>query len=233
MPPFNAKIGSHEGKSFGAYYAKAPSSSASTLILIQEIFGVNAGMRKMVDDWARQGYHAICPDLFWRQQEGVELTDQSEAEWAKAMEFFTGFDVELGIRDLISTMRFARSQENSNKKAGTMGFCLGGKLAFLMAEETDADCNVSFYGVGLDEHLEEVPNIKKPLLMHIAENDSYMPEEKQDRVRAAVRKNKMVNCYLYPGVEHAFAREGGKHYDYGSARLALSRSKDFMALHLR
>jgi carboxymethylenebutenolidase len=232
MPPFNTHIKTHDGHSMGAYHAAPKNPDAPALIVIQEIFGVNAGMRQMCDAWAHTGYHAVCPDIFWRQQVGVELTDKTPEEWGAAMGYFKGFDTDLGMKDLQSTLNHARAINGANGKVGSIGFCLGGKLAFLMATQSDADCNISYYGVGLGDMMGDVANIKKPLLMHFAQNDTYMDAATLQNVTHALSHNKNAHTYIYAGVEHAFARVNGVHYDVAAASLAQQRSMDFLKTHL-
>lgn len=232
MPPFNIEIQSHDGKTFGAYLAKANKANAPVLLVIQEIFGVNESMRAMCDNWAREGYHAICPDIFWRQQPGVELTDKTPAEWQQAIAYMNGMDLELCMKDLQSTLKQARALPGTNGRIGTMGFCLGGKLAYLMAARSDANCNISYYGVGLTELLNEVPNIKNPLLMHFAENDKYLNGDALQKVRDAVAKNPRIESYVYAGVEHAFSRINGEHFDADAAKKAFERSFKFLDVNL-
>src|SRR5262249_42138677 len=125
-------------------------------------------MRGMCDDFAKKGYIAVCPDLFWRQQPGVQLTDKSPAEWDRAFELYKAFDVEAGVRDLLAALAHVRNIKGCSGKVGAVGYCLGGKLAYLMAARSDADATVSYYGVGLDEMLGEIYDIRAPLLLHIA-----------------------------------------------------------------
>ena len=162
-------INSSDGGEFGLYVEK-PSGGGATgvVVCIQEIFGVNHAMRDIAKLWADQGYIAISPDLFWRQEPRVDITDGSEEEWQKAFSLYQGFDVEKGIDDLKSTIAHARAMDGSNGKVGTVGFCLGGKLAYLTATRTDADANVGYYGVGIEELLDEAGNISAPLVLHIA-----------------------------------------------------------------
>jgi carboxymethylenebutenolidase len=229
---FNLTIPSHDGKSFGAYMARAAAARAPALIIIQEIFGVNAGLRQMCDEWAARGYHAICPDLFWRQEPGVEISDKTPQEWQKALALLGGFDLDNGIKDLISTLDVARRMDGGNGKAGTIGFCLGGKLAFYMAAKSDADCNVSYYGIELEKALGLVPAIAKPLLMHIAAEDKFVSRDEQMKIRAGVSANPRITAYVYEGVNHAFARVNGEHYDAGAAKLAEARTEEFLAKNL-
>jgi len=217
-------IPANDGGSFKAYVEMPANGAGPVILCIQEIFGVNHAMRDIAKHWADQGYIAIAPDLFWRQEPGVDITDQSEEEWKKAFSLFQGFDVEKGIDDLKATIAYARKMEGSTGKVGTVGFCLGGKLAYLLACRSDADCNVSYYGVGIDELLGESGNIKNPLVMHIAEEDGFVPKEAQEKIKAGLADVDAVTVYSYPGMDHAFARIGGVPYDEANANLANGRS---------
>lgn len=221
-----------DGGSFSAYIARPARPAAGAVIVIQEIFGVNAVMRGVCDHLASLGYIAICPDLFWRQEPGITLTDKSEAEWQRAFALYQGFDLEKGVADLKSTLAAARKVEGGNGKVGTIGYCLGGRLAFLMATRSDADCNVSYYGVSLEEHLQESGNISKPLLMHIAEKDKFVPATAREEIVAVMGKNPMTTLRVYPGVNHAFARVGGEHYDQSSATTANTLTEEFLNTYL-
>lgn len=226
-------INAHDKGSFSAYVAYPETDlPAPGVVVIQEIFGVNAGMREICDNLAKAGFVACCPDLFWRQKPGVQLTDKTEAEWAQAFEFFKGFNVDLGVEDLKSALAFLRADSDCTKKVGTMGYCLGGKLAYLMSTRSDADCNVSYYGVGIQDLLNEAGNIKHALLMHIAEKDKYVPIDAQQKILNALNKHRQVEIHVYPDVDHAFARPNGQHYDKQAAQMANARTADFLASHL-
>ncbi len=221
-----------DGGSFSAYLATPKSGKGPGIVLIQEIFGVNKVMRDLADGFAAQGYTVMCPDLFWRQEPGVQITDKTEAEWKKAFSLMQGFNTDKGVDDLKATLAALRKHPACTGKAGSIGYCLGGKLAFLMATRSDSDANVSYYGVGLQELLGEAKNIKKPLLLHIAEKDQFVPPEAQKKVIEALKGNKLVTIYTYPGADHAFARIGGQHYDKKSADLANQRTAEFLKKHL-
>jgi carboxymethylenebutenolidase len=211
-----------------------PGSSKANagILVIQEIFGVNKVMRDICDDLARQGYLALCPDLFWRQEPGVNITDKTKEEWDKAFKLFGGFNLDKGVDDLKASLAVLRKLPGCNGKAGAVGYCLGGRLAFLMATRSDADAAVSYYGVMLAEHLGEVANIRKPLLMHVATEDKFVPKDQQQKVKAAVGANPNVTLHEYQGKDHAFARVGGEHYDKAAAELANQRSAEFFRKHL-
>jgi carboxymethylenebutenolidase len=228
----NIKIKSHDGKEFGAYLAKANKPKAASIVVIQEIFGVNAGLVHIADTWAARGYHAIVPDLFWRMQPGVEISDKTDAEWKQAFGFYQKFDKQNGLKDLITTLNYARGMEGASSKGASMGYCLGGLMAFNMAVHSDADCNVSYYGGGIENELAGVPDIKRPLLMHLAGNDEHMGPDAQAKIKAAVEKNSNVTLQVYPGTQHAFARVNGVHENKEAAQLADKRTQEFFAKNL-
>jgi len=221
-----------DGGSFSAYLAMPATTPAPAVVVIQEIFGVNRVMRDLTDAYAAQGYIAVCPDLFWRIEPGIDITDQSQAEWDKAFELFGKFDVDLGVQDLITTLGHARALDGCSGKAGTVGYCLGGKMAYLMATRSDADANVSFYGVGLDAMIGEADRIAKPYLSHVAENDGFVPKEAQATFIPVLDSNAHATVHVYAGQDHAFARVGGQHYHEGSADLANGRTAEFFRTHL-
>jgi carboxymethylenebutenolidase len=214
--------------SFSAYLAEPAVKSAGAVVLIQEVFGVNQVMREIADWVADLGFLAICPDLFWRLEPGVDITDKSEAEWKKAFELFGKFDQQKGIEDLKATLAAARTLPGSNGRAATMGYCLGGRLAFMMAEQSDADANISYYGVGLDNLLGDLDKITRPLLVHIADKDEFFPAEGRAKVVAATKGHPQITCYTYPA-NHAFARVGGTHWHGLSAAIANGRSAEVLA----
>jgi carboxymethylenebutenolidase len=209
---------------FSAYLAVPATTPGPGIVVAQEIFGVNQVMREVCDWLAREGFVACCPDIFWRIEPGIQLTDKSEAEWARAFELFGLFDADKGIEDLKATLAQLRGHEACNGKVGSVGYCLGGKLAYLMATRSDADCNVGYYGVGLAELLGEAGNISTPLLLHLASKDQFVPADAQEKIKAGLSGNPNVTLHVYEGQDHAFARLGGDHYDKTSADLANGRS---------
>ena len=230
MSGMEITIKADDGGEFMGYLATPESGNGPGVVVIQEIFGVNDVMRGITDGFAEAGYISLCPDIFWRQEPGIQLTDQSEEEWARAFELFNGFDLDKGVQDLDSTIETLRGLEGCSGKVGTVGFCLGGRLAYLTATRTKADAAVGYYGVMLTEHLEE--NINAPLILHVPTEDEFVPKEQQAEVHAALDGNDMVSIHDYVGQDHAFARVGGKHYDQASADLARGRTLDHFKAHL-
>src|SRR5499426_2433148 len=151
-------ITSFDGDEFDAYLALPASGSGPGVALLQEIFGVNRVMRSIADWYARRGFVVICPDLFWRQERGVQLTDQTEAEWQRAFALYQGLDVDKAVEDAGATLAFLRQHPACMGKVGAVGFCLGGKLAYLLATRYAPDCSIGYYGVGIENALDEVAN---------------------------------------------------------------------------
>jgi carboxymethylenebutenolidase len=222
-------IASPEG-SFTGYLAKPAMGQGPGIVVIQEIFGVNKVMRDLCDWLAGEGYMALCPDLFWRIEPGIDITDQSEAEWKKAFDLFGKFDVDKGVADIGATIRTLRPL--SSGKIGAVGYCLGGQLAYLAACHTSADASVGYYGVNIQNRLDDAKGIKKPLMLHIAGKDEFVPAEAQEQVVAGLRDNPFVTIHRYPEMDHAFARPGGAHYDKATADEANDRTLKFFARHL-
>jgi carboxymethylenebutenolidase len=218
--------------SFSAYVARPAAARAPAVVAIQEIFGVNAVMRQVCDQLAERGYLAVCPDLFWRLEPGVDITDQSEAEWDKALSLMTHFDVDQGVEDIRRTIDQIRADPGCNGKVGAVGYCLGGRLAFLTATRTDSDASVGYYGVGVETYLAEEERLADPLMLHIAEEDAFVPRKAQKMIISTLKDHPQVTIYTYPGRDHAFARPGGQHYHEADARLANERTESFFKKHL-
>lgn len=209
---------------FSAYLARPDAAKAPAVVAIQEIFGVNAVMRGVCDTLARRGFLAICPDLFWRIEPGVDITDQSQAEWDKAFALYNAFDVDAGVQDIAATIATARTLPASTGKVGAVGYCLGGLLAYLTATRTDADAAVGYYGVGIESRLDEAEKLANPLMLHIAEEDQFVPKAAQAMITGALKNHPQVQVFTYPGRDHAFARPGGDHYNAADATTANERT---------
>lgn len=227
------KITSEDGGSFTGYLASPSAGKGPGVIVIQEIFGVNANVRAVADRLANNGFFALAPDLFWRQEPGINLEAKTQADWDKAFQLYQGFDVDKGIEDLTSAMDLLRRRDGVNGKVGCQGYCLGGLLAYLMATRSSTDAAVGYYGVGIDGKLDEARNIRKPLLLHIASADAFVDAKAQQVIHDALDQHPLVTLYDYPGMDHAFTRPGGEHYDKANADLANQRSLDFLSQHLK
>ncbi|WP_437295593.1 dienelactone hydrolase family protein [Sorangium sp. So ce426] len=218
--------------SFDCYVARPGAAVAPVIVVIQEIFGVNAGIRSIADAYAEKGYIAVCPDLFWRAQRGVDMCESDEGDVAKGFALYGAYDFDKGPRDIAATVAAARAMPGASGKVGVTGYCLGGLLTFLTAARADADVFVAYYGGGTEKYVAEGVNIERPLLMHLAGDDEYIGEDAQATIRAALRDNQHVEIHTYPGRNHAFARPGGARYDAADATLANRRTDAFFKQHL-
>lgn len=220
--------------SFSAYCALPESGTGPGIVVLQEIFGVNQVMRDLCDGFAADGYIAVAPDLFWRIEPGVQLTDKSQAEWDKAFELMNAFlpDFEKGVGDIAATIAHVRGMEGCTGKVGAVGYCLGGSLAYATACFTDADACSGYYPVQIEDSLEMAAKIKNPLILHIAEKDGFCPPEAQEKIQTALGDNAHVTIHSYPGVDHAFARVGGDNYDADAALAANGRTAELFQKNL-
>ncbi|MBB3257179.1 carboxymethylenebutenolidase [Paraburkholderia bannensis] len=216
-------IPSNDGQTFAAYLATPQYGSGPGIVLLQEIFGINGYMRDMADLLAEEGYVVLVPDLFWRMTPGVNLAYEG-ADLEQALQYNTRLDVDRAVQDVAATMAALRGLRQQVGKVGALGFCLGGKLAMLTAARTDVDCAVSYYGVGLDAFLDEISAIRCPMAFHFAADDSLCPPPVREAIQAEMSRNPLIDQYVYPDCDHAFATPERASYDKPAASMAWSRT---------
>lgn len=221
--------------SFSAYLARpAPSARPIPMVVvIQEIFGINKDMRDTCDELAAQGYGALCPDMFWRIEPGVELSSFNEAEWQRGLALYEAFDIDRGVDDIATTVALGRQLPGVSGKVGVMGFCLGGLLTFITASRGGADAAVSYYGGGTERYVGEGQQLSAPLMMHLAEEDEFIGKAAQTMIRDALSSHLQVKICSYPDCQHAFARRNGEHFHAEAAQLANARTATFLRMHLK
>ena len=216
---------------FTGYLARPAGGAKAAVIVIQEIFGVNPGIRQKCDKLAAEGYIALAPDLFWRLKPGIVLDPDITAEFNEALDWMGQFDQDAGIRDIQAAITFLRREEGASK-VGCVGYCLGGRLAFMTAARTDIDASVGYYGVGIDGLLGEAAAITTPVLLHIPTADGFVPPEAQAAMHAGLDGHPKVTLHDYEGLDHGFATEIGKRRDDTAATLADARTSAFFGEHL-
>jgi carboxymethylenebutenolidase len=218
--------------SFDAYVAEPDGTPRAAVVVIQEIFGVNEGIRRKADHWAEQGYLAVAPDLFWRLEPGVELDPDVESEFKQALALMGRFDQDRGIADIEAAIRTARARLPEGGKVGVVGYCLGGRLAYMTAARTDVDASVGYYAVGIPGLLGEKHAIARPLALHIAGADHFVTPDQQQAMHEGLDDHPRVTLWDYPGEDHGFAAEMGKRRSEQAAQAADRRTEDFFAEHL-
>lgn len=217
---------------FDAYVAKPSAQPKAAIIVIQEIFGVNEGIRRKCDAWAEAGYLAYAPDLFWREKPHIELDADNPEQLQAAFGHFSAFDQDQGLRDIEATIKTAHAALGGSGKVGLVGYCLGGRLAFMAACRTDGDAFVGYYGVGIDNLLGEQHAIGKPVLLHVPTADGFVGPDVQKAMHDGLSDNRHVTLHDYEGLDHGFAAETGNRRDEKAAQLADKRTADFFADHL-
>jgi carboxymethylenebutenolidase len=220
-------IGSADG-TFGAYISRPGKLPAPAVVVLHELFGVNADIRATCDELAAQGFIAIAPDLFWRQEAGVDLGVTSEADWQHGLRLYMAFDRDTGARDVMETVRTAVDLRESTGKVALLGYCLGGLMVFLTAARYEVDAAVAYHGGETEKYLGEVGGLEAPLLMHLAEEDEFISKAAQAEIKAALAGKANAKVYSYPGQHHAFARHNGMHYNAAAAVLANRRTSEFL-----
>ena len=215
---------------FKLYVARPADEPKAAIVVIQEIFGVNAGIRRKCDKWAEAGYLAVSPDLFFRLEPGVELDPDVEPEFQRALELMGKFDPNQGVKDIEAAIKYARSQ--GAEKVGAVGYCLGGKLAYMVATRTDSDATVGYYGVQIDQMVGEKHAIANPLMLHVPTEDHFVDKEAQKAMHEGLDDHPKVTLHDYDGLDHGFATEFGDRRDEEGAQLADSRTEAFFKEHL-
>jgi carboxymethylenebutenolidase len=218
---------------FGAYIARPKASPASAVVVLQELFGVNADIRKTCDEIAEQGFLAVAPDLFWRQEPGVDLTVTSEADWQHGLRLYQAYDRDAGARDVKDTVNAVAKLPGCTAMVAVLGYCLGALMVFLTAVRYGVDAAVAYHGGDTEKYLGEIDGLNAPMLMHLAEEDEFISKPAQAEIKTALARKPNATVYSYPGQNHAFSRHGGAHYNAEAAALAHERTYAFLNRQLR
>src|SRR6202167_2686769 len=218
---------------FRAYISRPAKLPAPAVVVLQELFGVNADIRATCDELAAQGFIAIAPDLFWRQEPGVDLNVRSEADWQHGLRLYAAYDRDAGVKDIRETIRAAIELPGSTGKVALQGYCLGALMAFITAARYGVDAAVAYHGADTEKYLGEVGGLDAPLLMHLGEEDEFISKPAQAEIKAALARKANAAVYSYPGQRHAFARHNGTHYNATAAALANARTREFLHQQLR
>ena len=216
----------------GAYLAVPDRAPAGAVIAIMEIWGVNDTMRHHAREFAESGFVCLVPDLFWRQMPGVELSDRDPEDVKTAFDLYYDFDYDLGVADMRGTADYLKELPQTNGKVGAVGYCLGGKLCYLMCCRTDIDCAVAYYGTYIEHNIREAPNLHRPFMLHMAMRDRWVQAEVNELLERRLSPNPLVTIQKYPDADHAFARIGGRTYSKPEADRAFTLSTDFFRRHL-
>jgi carboxymethylenebutenolidase len=225
-------ISGHDG-TFGAYIARPDVLPAPAVVVLQELFGVNADIREKCDELAEQGFLAVAPDLFWRQEPGVDLSVRSEPDWQHGLRLYQAYDRDAGVRDIKDTIGTVANMPECNGKIAVLGYCLGALMTFLTAVRYRVDAAIAYHGGDTEKYLGELDGLRASLLMHLAEEDEFISKPAQAEIKAALARKPNATVYSYPGQCHAFSRHNGAHYNAAAATLANGRTSEFLNQQLR
>ena len=218
---------------FSAYIARPKVLPAPAVLVLHDVFGVNTDIRKHCDELAEQGFIAVAPDLFWRQEPGVDLSVTSEPDWQHGLRLNQAYDRDAGARDVKDTANVVGTLPGCIGKVVVLGYCLGGLMTFLTAARYGVDAAVVYHGGDTEKYLGEVNGLHAPLLMHLAEEDEFISKAAQAEIKTTLTSKPNATVYSYPEQRHAFSRHSGTHYNAAAAALANGRTSEFLRQHLR
>src|ERR1700691_2857491 len=219
---------------FAAYIARPKAVRAPAVVVLQELFGVNADIRRHCDELAEQGFLAVAPDLFWRQEPGIDLKVTSEADWQHGLRLYGTYDRDAGAKDVKDTVDAVRKLPECSGKVAVLGYCLGALMVFLTAVRFNGiDAAVAYHGGDTEKYLGEIDGLHAPILMHLAEEDEFISKAAQAEIKVALAEKPNATVYSYRGKNHAFPRHNGKHYNAAAAHLANGRTSEFLNRQLR
>lgn len=221
----------HGEAAIPVYVARPDGKARGAIIVYQEIFGVNPGIRKMADEWASRGYLAVAPDVFWRQQPGVEFDADVPDQFQQAIAMMMKHDFDQGIADVEAVIHWIRSEQGVTN-VGFVGFCMGGRVAYMAATRTDIDASVGYYGVMINQMLGEKHAIARPLMLHIPTADGFVPPEAQLAIHQGLDDHPKVTLHDYEGMDHGFAAQSGSRRMEDAAQLADARTAAFFLEHV-
>jgi carboxymethylenebutenolidase len=218
--------------SFGAYIARPKTLPAPAVVVLHEVFGVNADIREHCDRLAEEGFLAVAPDLFWRIEPGVDLSVTSQPDWEHGLRLYQAFDRDAAAKDVKDAVDTVARLPDCNGKVALLGYCLGGLMTFITAARYGVHAGVAFHGAETEKYLNEAAGLNAPLLMHLAEEDEFMSKDAQAEIKAALADKPNITIYSYPGQYHAFSRINGAHYNAEAAALANRRTSEFLRQQL-
>lgn len=217
------KIASLEGLEIGAYVALPTKSAGPVILVVHDVSGITNALKAYCEALATQGFIAVCPDMFGRVRQSGKNINTDVA-------LLDAFDTEAGLCDLLSVLAHARVMKGCNGKVGTVGFGLGGRLTYLLAVRSDIDVTVSYYGRDIARYLDEIQDIARPILLHLAGNDASMDNNARNRILQKSIRNERVTTQIHAEAKYGFALEGNTTYDRPLAEEALKATMDFLLI---
>ena len=214
---------------YGAYLSLPPAGKGPGIVLFEEIFGVNRHIRAVADQYTLDGFVVLAPDVFWRAGARLEFGYEGE-DRERAVANMKSLDPKKAAEDIKTTVAALRARPEVAGKVAALGYCMGGRLAYIAAATAGVDAAVSFYGGAIHDQLERVPSIKCPMQFHYGGKDQAIPLEAVEKVKAAF-KGKNAEFHIYPA-GHGFNCWDRSAYHAPSAALAHGRALEFLVRNL-
>ncbi len=220
-------IAAADGGQFNGYLALPKGGAAPGVLIVQEIFGVNAHIRDVVEEYAASGYVALAPDLFWRVEPNLQL-DYTPEGIQKARTLRGKFDLNLGMSDIAATIEALKATPGCNGKVAAVGYCFGGFIGYLTAARTDVAAASCYYGGGIDGFLGEAGAVKCPIQFHFGAADQGIPMAAVDKIRTAFADRKDAEVFVYEGAGHGFNCNRRTSFHPAASDLARRRTLDLL-----
>lgn len=220
-----------DGRLYQGYLALPPAGTGPGIVLLQEIFGVNRHIQAVAEQYAQLGFVVLAPDVFWRQAPRESFSYTGD-EAARARDMLIRADMAEIEADLQGTVRSLRERPEVTGGVGALGFCIGGRLAYLAAAAGMVDAAACYYGGGIQDQLQKAAAVRCPMLFHYGETDPLIPLAAVERVRAAFADRDTAKFFVYPGASHGFNCWERASYQPLAAMQAHGRTVLHFARHL-
>ncbi len=226
-----AKEGS---RGFDAYLARPSQGRRAGIVMVHDMFGLNSSIRYIAGEFARRGRAVLVPNMFWRSAMPQPL-EYDDSQHPIAWERLKALDLDIAAQDVGTAARWLRAQPFSTGKVAVIGFCGGGRIAFLAAARTNVDAAVALYGLHISKHLEELRNVKCPLQIHYGQRDRHIPKEEIEAVSDAIAAHRAahagppIEVLLYPKAGHSFFNHARPTYHPAAKALAAERIEKLLA----
>jgi len=216
---------------FQGYLALPRGGKGPGIVLLQEIFGVNAHIRSLADQYAADGYVVLAPDLFWRNEPHIELGYEDD-DWSAAVKLMQATDLTQARRDIAQAAKALRALPGVNGKIASIGYCFGGLLSYCAGADGVVDAAAAYYGGGIQHHLDLAGQVKLPLQMHFGAEDSHIPAAAVQQIAERFEDDSNVEIHVYPQAEHGFNCSHRASYHQRSAAQAHGNTLIFLGENL-
>jgi len=222
----------HDGGRMPSFVARPPSSRGPGVVLLHEIFGVTDYLRGRARDLAALGYTVLLPQLYWRLGTDVELAEDTPEGLQQAFGYMQRLDEAQAVDDAAAALEHLRAMPGTAGKAGVLGFCMGGRLAYKLAAASDADVLVSYYGSGIASDLQSAAQISAPTLFHFGAADQYLPIAEANQISSAFKDHPSTEVHMHADAGHAFDNPSPMFHHHPASEEAWPQTTAFLRRYL-